>query len=1188
VIGAANKSAYPGSQDGETAKILSILRSPMPAPLVSGVGISDLHRIVTGHQTQLDTLVDRIANVLASMHADLQQDVRSSCRDALAESGMGAFDFKLKKLESEVKTGFEDCREARNELRSWLEGRVDTLSGQIATDIGGLQLHLSQDACGLHERLSAVETELIGTDEAAPPRWRLGLDRACDELRQEMRLSVLDNHFEARILALEQQQRQGSPLVAEIQNKLQGLEISLQRQGIAFESIIGDVQHLRQTSRVQEEFRIRQSEAREASHEDLHRRASLPGFDQGVFASMRSRIETIEQRCDATQEKLESTSTAFQQLRCSVANNSEKGDQGLKAIHERVDALAASSSQLQHHIPVHVQRVLGDLLITQRMEEVSSQVDSLAAVVLRQDSRNLQGNLENKRFRELEAEQAELASSLAELQSMVEQFVGQLLEVSASDKAEHDFSIYSKPPRPHIDNSASSHKSSGSKQKQRDAGSKYAEELPKKLELIAGALEGVDDLVQRVCLLEERFGCEGVARSLDLTPVSNEGASQANITDRISADLNQLCLRLSTLEQNLKDDASSDMKAGGQRDADFMIDIVERVRELENAVAKGDKSLELTQSFSMFDRDRLAVQSGGELHALEERISELENGRLHTSSQMTRDHASVPSKEDFSRLVTKVNDFEYQSKDDFSRLLRKVNDFEHQAKDDLSKLQKVVNGVESQVACVVKDSFQASKINSRVDALDAKLRDMISQRDAKTSDDQIRGIVPRIELLVPRIEALEKDFHIIKSEDICQLKQDLEQVHETSDEWRRQFAARTENAVSSLQKQLMSALTGMASPSVMSSARSARRPRSGSSSCEEREDQNSLQRQMQDPTQPQSLLSRSRSPSTSRSPRSGSDVLDKANSLRTWVKSKRRNGNRDGIAGDTGSRSRSSSHDSRGNKLPPRSRSRSSSRNSDPRRPNSRSNDQDYDSRGRRKSVSSREEDPRSPSRSKSTSRSRSISRSRSASRSRSTSRDGASRTGSQRSHSSFAEETRLSLRSWGKDRQSEVDRSPGQNCKSAPAEDILGRLKVAEDNMQDLFRALPRSASARRDSAIKADDMLAQVNELASRVLAPVVANSVDSPMESPTQEMKERVENLLRGKVVARILLRRLRRLQPVAQGRDNLAARVSDAERSLESLKGELRECLEQAMLEFRARIDEILPPSEDSSGDDQLKQ
>lgn len=141
---------------------------------------------------------------------------------------------------------------------------------------------------------------------------------------------------------------------------------------------------------------------------------------------------------------------------------------------------------------------------------------------------------------------------------------------------------------------------------------------------------------------------------------------------------------------------------------------------------------------------------------------------------------------------------------------------------------------------------------------------------------------------------------------------------------------------------------------------------------------------------------------------------------------------------------------------------------------------------------------------------------------------------------------------------------------------------------MQDLFRALPRSASARRNSAVKADDMLAQVNELASRVLAPVVANSVDSPMESPTQEMKERVENLLRGKVVARILLRRLRRLQPVTQGKDKLAARVSDAERSLESLKRELRECLEQAMLEFRARIDEILPPSEDSSGDDQLKQ
>jgi len=153
-----------------------------------------------------------------------------------------------------------------------------------------------------------------------------------------------------------------------------------------------------------------------------------------------------------------------------------------------------------------------------------------------------------------------------------------------------------------------------------------------------------------------------------------------------------------------------------------------------------------------------------------------------------------------------------------------------------------------------------------------------------------------------------------------------------------------------------------------------------------------------------------------------------------------------------------------------------------------------------------------------------------------------------------------------------------------------LGRLKAAEDKVQDLFRELPRSPSARRNSLAEAEDMLGRVHEQALRILAPVVddvANSVEAPMETPTQEMKERVEELLRGKVVARILLRRIRRLQPLAEGKDELVTHLSDAEHLLESLRGELRECLEQAMLELRKQVDEIVPPSSgDSSGDDRL--
>lgn len=1146
MLGATQKSGYFGSHPNEeTQKIISILRSPMPAQLVPGVGVSELHRIVTGHQTQLDTLVDRIANVLSSMHAELQQDVRSSCRDALSESGMGALDFKLKKLESEMKTGLDDCRDAR-ELRSWLEGRVDTLSGQIATDLEGMQLHLSQDACGLHERLAAVEAELQGADEAMPTKWRLGLDRACaelrQELRQEMRLSVLDNHFEARILALEQQQRQGSPLVSEIQGKLQGLEISMQRQGIAVENIVGDMHHLRQTSLAHEEFRIRQSEARESSNDEFLRRAALSGFDQSAIASMRSRIETIEQRCDTTQEKLESTSTAFQQLRCSVANSSEKGDQGVKAIQERLDALASSSSQLQHHIPVHVQRVLSDLLITQRIDEMSEQVDSLAAVVLRQDSRSVHGSHENKRFRELEAGQEELASSLAELQGMVEQFVSQLLEAGAVDKyTEQPLSV--KPPRPQHTNVASPQKSSESKHKRRDSGNKYAEELPKKLELIAGSLEVVDDLVQRIRVLEERGTSDSAARSLEFTrsdsaprsleftPGSSEEVGQSKGIDIISADVHQLSLRISLVEQNVKDSMSGEAKT--DRYSGDIHDIKERVHDLENMLAKGDKSLELTQSFSMFDRDRLTIPSGGDLHLLEERISELEKDRASCSIGVPRSdkevrESSAPSKEDFSKLQTKVNDMELK------------------------------------LANQSKDGLQAPSIISRVEALDAKVMNMIPPRDNKASDDQIRGIVPRIELLVPRIEAVEKDLQLLRSEDIQQLKQDVEHIHETSGEWRRQFAATTENAVSSLQKQLMTALTGMASPSVvssarspvMSSARSRRRTRSGSSSGDQDDPDplhrlncpannrigSSRSRESHRVDVQARSLSRSRSVSRSAS-RSPSRQGDHSSSLRTWVKTKR----------DKEARSRS----------PSRSPSRSSGGNE--------------------------ERGPRSPSRSRS--RSRSPSRSRSASRSRSTSR----------SRSSFREETRLSLRSWGRDCSQERNESglsmqsrlgQEQNRNASSASDALGRLKAAEDTVQELLRKLPPSLdpSARRNSAAEAEDMLSRAHEKAVRLLAPVLnegATSAETPTEADAKEMKERVEDLLRGKVVTRVLLRRVRRLQPLAaaKGENDLITRLADAVHSLETLKVDLRECFEEAMIQLRMWVDEVVPPSSEGSlGDD----
>lgn len=147
----------------------------------------------------------------------------------------------------------------------------------------------------------------------------------------------------------------------------------------------------------------------------------------------------------------------------------------------------------------------------------------------------------------------------------------------------------------------------------------------------------------------------------------------------------------------------------------------------------------------------------------------------------------------------------------------------------------------------------------------------------------------------------------------------------------------------------------------------------------------------------------------------------------------------------------------------------------------------------------------------------------------------------------------------------------------ASSAKVALCRLQVVEDHVTDLLREFPRTPSARGIGA-EAEACMQRVHEQAERILAPMAEGADQDGWTPPTQELRNRVEQLLRGKLVAKMLAGKLRRLLGTDCGAE-AKSRIAEAQEMLLSLRGQLRRSLEDAMLELRKQVNELVPPSSD---------
>lgn len=366
------------------ARMASALRPPMDVSLASlstgasfhGSGISDLRAAIVSQQKQLDTLVDKVAALLAAMHAEVIQDVRSASQQGGGQV-MGCID-DLRRAESEVDGRLAELRDAEAGLRVWLQGELQSLHEQVKCEVEGLKDNLlsgdfGRDLQGLADRLTMLEVEGGGSGGGRGGQgWEAALEHTREELhdhlRQGMRHESQQGPLVARMHALEERVLETAMLPAlpadmiehvEYRERLDQLERGVQRGQVAMQHLEEGVHRMARLGDGGEERQAQWAQWRVWTEERLEQVACLGGADvQGRLDRLehwqrrsqdsqpgrdplRERVGSMEQRLDDVAEKMEALTVQLQQAK----RGSGGGTAALDALGERVDTLSNTLQQ---------------------------------------------------------------------------------------------------------------------------------------------------------------------------------------------------------------------------------------------------------------------------------------------------------------------------------------------------------------------------------------------------------------------------------------------------------------------------------------------------------------------------------------------------------------------------------------------------------------------------------------------------------------------------------------------------------------------------------------------------------------------------------------------------------------------------------------------------------------------------
>ncbi|CAJ1396061.1 unnamed protein product [Effrenium voratum] len=302
-----------------------------------GTGICDLRATVQAQQQQMDSLVDKVAVLLSSMHSEVLQDLRSFAQSPGFEAQVQemrrlgeALDSRLAELRQAEKQELQGSAELRR-----LEERVAGLDLRLSRDVEKLQEMVSESMMSVHDRftseLEAVVSELkkldarlgsaeseVGlalTEEDVDAACRQAVQQMADALRMEFqqyvaplaeqsskRVGQLEDHLQREhgdlLLALQQAAGANAASAGEAERAARRGREELRQQGEELTALARQISELRMQQARLEESKAEKASVAASREEDATLARNLEGLRslEATVRGLQASVRSLEER----------------------------------------------------------------------------------------------------------------------------------------------------------------------------------------------------------------------------------------------------------------------------------------------------------------------------------------------------------------------------------------------------------------------------------------------------------------------------------------------------------------------------------------------------------------------------------------------------------------------------------------------------------------------------------------------------------------------------------------------------------------------------------------------------------------------------------------------------------------------------------------------------------------------------
>jgi len=333
-----------------------------------GTGICDLRASVASQQKQLESLIDRVALLLSSMHSEILQDMRIAVASPDFEARLAemrnvgeVLDQRLAEMRAEAATVPEGVRMLHVELRR-VEEKMDGLDDRVNQDLEKLQSLVTESLMSVHDRFTS---ELEGVvNELKKLEGRLGsaetdlgllsdddLEATCKEAIQQQ-ANTLRSEFQQFVV----------PYFDQNATRISALEDHLQRE---HNDLLVALQQAAAATGVQEGDRALQRDWAKRTKEDLRQQSE--------------ELSTLSRQMSELKLWQSSATEEAKTLRLEAKRRDEETNGTMQALEERLASARSKMGQLEEKLKTEEteKRLCAMEEVLQGMEENMKVVEPL-------------------------------------------------------------------------------------------------------------------------------------------------------------------------------------------------------------------------------------------------------------------------------------------------------------------------------------------------------------------------------------------------------------------------------------------------------------------------------------------------------------------------------------------------------------------------------------------------------------------------------------------------------------------------------------------------------------------------------------------------------------------------------------------------------------------------------------------